>query len=76
MTGELRRRFSRGGQGVASWVNVEVDSCRKLETRGGSLGRMTLGSTTQPLSATYDLAMLDLDGVVYRGPDADRAGGR
>jgi glycerol 3-phosphatase-2 len=30
---------------------------------------MTLGSTTQALSTTYDLAMLDLDGVVYRGPD-------
>jgi glycerol-1-phosphatase len=31
---------------------------------------MTLGSTTQSLSALYDLAMLDLDGVVYVGPDA------
>ncbi|MET0822230.1 MAG: HAD-IIA family hydrolase [Aeromicrobium sp.] len=31
---------------------------------------MTLGSTTQSLSTSYDLAMLDLDGVVYRGPDA------
>lgn len=31
---------------------------------------MTLGSTTQALSATYDLAMLDLDGVVYLGADA------
>ena len=30
---------------------------------------MTLGSTTQTLSATYDLAMLDLDGVVYLGSD-------
>ena len=30
---------------------------------------MTLGSTTQSLSTTYDLAMLDLDGVVYRGSD-------
>lgn len=37
---------------------------------GGSLGGMTLGSTTQPLSAIYDLAMLDLDGVVYVGQDA------
>ena len=36
---------------------------------GGSLGAMTLGSTTQSLSTTYDLAMLDLDGVVYRGAD-------
>lgn len=31
---------------------------------------MTLGSTTQSLSALYDLAMLDLDGVVYVGKDA------
>jgi glycerol 3-phosphatase-2 len=30
---------------------------------------MTLGSTTQALSTTYDLAMLDLDGVVYLGAD-------
>ncbi|MGA8987672.1 HAD-IIA family hydrolase [Aeromicrobium sp.] len=29
-----------------------------------------LASTSAPLSATYDLAMLDLDGVVYVGPDA------
>jgi single-strand DNA-binding protein len=28
--GALRRRFSRGGAGVASWVSVEVDSCRKV----------------------------------------------
>lgn len=31
---------------------------------------MTLGSTTQSLSSVYDLAMLDLDGVVYVGQDA------
>ncbi|MET0929728.1 MAG: HAD-IIA family hydrolase [Aeromicrobium sp.] len=30
---------------------------------------MTLGTTTQALSTTYDLAMLDLDGVVYLGSD-------
>lgn len=30
VTGELRRRFSRGGAGVASWVSVEVDSCRRV----------------------------------------------
>ena len=29
-----------------------------------------LGSTEQRLSEVYDLAMLDLDGVVYIGPDA------
>lgn len=42
---------------------------------GGNLESMTiaavacLGSTTDALSATYDLAMLDLDGVVYLGAD-------
>lgn len=30
---------------------------------------MSLGATNQPLSTIHDLAMLDLDGVVYRGPD-------
>jgi single-strand DNA-binding protein len=30
VTGQLRRRFSRGGAGVASWVSVEVDSCRPI----------------------------------------------
>lgn len=35
-------------------------------TKVDSLG---LGSTTQQLSSSYDLAMLDLDGVVYLGPD-------
>jgi len=30
VTGELRRRFSRGGSGAVSWVSVEVDSCRKV----------------------------------------------
>src|SRR5215207_22394 len=33
-------------------------------------GSTTLGSTTAPLSSAYDLAMLDLDGVVYVGPGA------
>ena len=28
------------------------------------------GSSHDPLSSAYDLAMLDLDGVVYIGPDA------
>ncbi len=37
---------------------------------GGSLIVMTLGSSDTPLSAVYDLALLDLDGVVYVGPDA------
>lgn len=31
---------------------------------------MTLGSSDRPLSEVYDLAMLDLDGVVYVGPNA------
>jgi len=30
----------------------------------------SLGSSTKPLDQRYDLAMLDLDGVVYVGPDA------
>ena len=30
---------------------------------------MTMGTTTQALSTQYDLAMLDLDGVVYLGAD-------
>ena len=30
----------------------------------------TLGSSDEPLDRRYDLAMLDLDGVVYIGPDA------
>ena len=30
-----------------------------------TLGATGLGSSTQALSAIYDLAMLDLDGVVY-----------
>ena len=29
-----------------------------------------LGSSEQPLSSAYDVAVLDLDGVVYVGPDA------
>ena len=32
--------------------------------------RASLGSSTEPLDRRYDLAMLDLDGVVYIGPDA------
>lgn len=31
---------------------------------------MSLSSSSQPLCELYDLAMLDLDGVVYIGPDA------
>lgn len=30
VTGQLRRRFSSGGAGVASWVSVEVGSCQKV----------------------------------------------
>lgn len=30
----------------------------------------TLGGSTEPLDRRYDLAMLDLDGVVYVGPEA------
>ncbi|MFC5678162.1 single-stranded DNA-binding protein [Aeromicrobium endophyticum] len=28
--GQLRRRFTSGGGSTASWVSVEVDSCRRL----------------------------------------------
>ena len=28
--GQLRRRFTSGGAGTASWVSVEVDSCRRV----------------------------------------------
>ena len=31
---------------------------------------VSLGSSAEPLDRCYDLAMLDLDGVVYVGPDA------
>ena len=30
ITGELRRRFSRGAAGAISWVNVDVDSVQKV----------------------------------------------
>ena len=30
---------------------------------------MTLGACAEPLCTAYDAALLDLDGVVYRGPD-------
>lgn len=33
-------------------------------------GRHSLGSSPEPLSKAYDLAMVDLDGVVYVGRDA------
>ena len=33
-------------------------------------GRTSLGSSAEPLDRSYDLAMLDLDGVVYVGADA------
>jgi HAD superfamily hydrolase (TIGR01450 family) len=33
-------------------------------------GPTTLASTAEPLQSAHDLAMLDLDGVVYLGPDA------
>jgi single-strand DNA-binding protein len=36
VTGALRRRFSRGGAGVASWVSVDVDSCRKVRAPAGA----------------------------------------
>ena len=41
-------------------------SSRSPSTRGNEV----LGSSRQPLSAAYDVAVLDLDGVVYVGLDA------
>lgn len=32
VTGELRRRFSRGQGGAISRVTVDLDSCRRLAT--------------------------------------------
>ncbi|QIK66558.1 HAD-IIA family hydrolase [Nocardioides sp. HDW12B] len=37
---------------------------------GGSSRSRVLSGCDEPLSAAYDLALLDLDGVVYVGPDA------
>ena len=30
VTGELRRRFTRGGGSAISFVSVDVDSCKKV----------------------------------------------
>src|SRR3954454_22093238 len=43
---------------------------RELGLTESPPGAATLGSCTEPLDRRYDLAMLDLDGVVYVGPDA------
>ncbi len=40
------------------------------EAPGGGPAASRLGGCEQPLSVAYDLALLDLDGVVYVGPDA------
>ena len=29
VSGELRRRFSRGAQGPMSWVNVDLETCER-----------------------------------------------
>lgn len=34
VTGQLRRRFSRANGVPASWVNIEVETCRKVVARG------------------------------------------
>lgn len=31
VTGELRRRFSRGPGGLMSWVNVDLDTCERTD---------------------------------------------
>ena len=78
VTGELRRRFTRGAGGPMSWVNVDLETCdpcrhRRVATPDDSLERMSLGSSDRALCELYDLGMLDLDGVVYVGADG-RAG--
>ena len=30
VTGELRRRFTRGAGGPMSWVNVDLDTCERM----------------------------------------------
>lgn len=34
VTGQLRRRFSRANGTPASWVSIEVASCRRIRTAG------------------------------------------
>jgi glycerol-1-phosphatase len=48
-------------------ASYEAAPARRREARPGAT---VLKTTVTPLSATYDVAMLDLDGVVYVGPDA------
>ncbi len=33
VTGELRRRFTRGAGGPMSWVNVDLDTCERMPAR-------------------------------------------
>ena len=36
VTGELRRRFTRGAGGPMSWVNVDLDTCERTAATQGS----------------------------------------
>src|SRR6476620_8061621 len=62
------RRFSPAGEalGSAGWLAIRASYERA--DRGGARG--VLSSTDRVLWDSYDVAMLDLDGVVYIGPDA------
>ncbi len=59
-------------------MQITVGHAASYGDRGADLTReaavtpppATLQSSSEPLTARYDCAMLDLDGVVYRGPDA------
>jgi len=38
VTGELRRRFTRGAGGPMSWVNVDLDTCERTSGPQGAEG--------------------------------------
>jgi single-strand DNA-binding protein len=38
VTGELRRRFTRGAGGPMSWVNVDLDTCERTAAPQGADG--------------------------------------
>jgi single-strand DNA-binding protein len=33
VTGELRRRFTRGSRGTMSWVSVDLETCERASTQ-------------------------------------------
>jgi single-strand DNA-binding protein len=38
VSGELRRRFSRGAHGPMSWVNVDLETCERSDSSSGTDG--------------------------------------